>query len=141
MQFDPAISAQASLKRSMESEELGSDQKDAGEAEEVFSASAGSEAREAYFRLLEIGSRHPDAVAFEEFLIYITWQQVTEETIPEHFRRGAKLSDHYLRRAASSQDPVQAAQIRELRQSFLGGLGQTDDDDAEYDEDTLKGGD
>jgi hypothetical protein len=38
-------------------------------------------------------------------------------------------------------DPVQANQIRELRQSFLAGLGQTDDDEAEYDQDTLKGGD
>ena len=141
MQFDPAISAQISLKRALQAGELGPDQNDASEAEEVFSASAGSEARAAYFRLLEIGRRHPEAVSFEEFLIYITWQQVTEETIPEHFRRGAELSDHYLSRPASSQDPIQADQIKELRQSFLGGLGQTDDDDAEYDEDTLKGGD
>jgi hypothetical protein len=141
MQFDPAIAAQASFKRAMESDELGPDQKDANEAEEVFSASAGSEARAAYFRLLEIGRRHPSAASFEEFLIYITWQQVTEETIPEHFRRGAELSDNYLSRPISGQDPIQAAQIRELRQSFLAGLGQTDDDDAEYDEDTLKGGD
>jgi hypothetical protein len=141
MQFDPAIAAQSSFKRAVESDELGTEQKDAREAEEVFSASAGSEARAAYFRLMEIGRRHPNAVSFEEFLIYITWQQVTEETIPEHFRRGAEISDHYLSRPTSATDPVQAAQIRELRQSFLAGLGQTDDDDAEYDEDTLKGGD
>jgi hypothetical protein len=141
MQFDPAISAQVCFKRAIESGELGPDLTNASEAEEVFSASAGSEARAAYFRLLEIGTQHPNAVSFQEFLIYITWQQVTEETIPEHFRRGAELSDHYLSRPASDQDPLQAAQIRELRQSYLGGLGQTDDDDAEYDADTLKGGD
>jgi hypothetical protein len=141
MQFDPAIAAQASFKRAVESDELGTEQKDAREAEEIFSASAGSEARAAYFRLLEIGRRHPNAVSFEEFLIYITWQQVTEETIPEHFRRGAELSDRYLSRLAAGHDPIQAAHIRELRQSFLAGLGQSDDDEAGYDEDTLKGGD
>jgi hypothetical protein len=141
MQFDPAISAQASFKRAIESGELGSDLKEATEAEEVFSASAGSEARAAYFRLQEIGQRHSDAISFHEFLIYITWQQVTEETVPEHFRRGAELSDKYLNRTSSGLDPVQAEQIRELRQSFLAGLGQTDEDEAEYDQDTLKGGD
>lgn len=42
--------------------------------------------------------------------------------------------------AASGHDEIQADQIRELRRSFRAGLGQ-DDDEAGYDEDTLKGGD
>jgi hypothetical protein len=36
---------------------------------------------------------------------------------------------------------MQAEQIRELRRSFRAGLGQDDDDEAGYDEDSLKGGD
>ena len=141
MQFDPAIAAQASFTRAQDSGELGADLAPAREAEEIFSASAGREARDAYFALVALGARHPDAVAFQEFLIYITWQQVTEETIPAHFQRGAELCDRYLSRPAPGHDAMQADQIRELRKSFRAGLGQDDEDEAEYDEDTLKGGD
>ena len=141
MQFDPAISAQASFARAQASGELGDDLEQARETEAIFSSSAGGEARDAYFALQALGARRPDAVAFQEFLIYITWQQVTEETIPAHFQRGAELCDRYLSRLAGGHDEVQAGQIRELRQSFRAGLGLDDDDEAGYDEDTLKGGD
>jgi hypothetical protein len=141
MQFDPAIAAQRSFKRAQESEELGQDLEQARESEEIFSASAGDEAKAAYFKLQEIGGRHPEAVSFQEFLIYITWQQVTEETIPAHFRRGADLCDRYLNGLKSGHDEVQAAQISELRRSFRAGLGLVDEDEAEFDQDTLKGGD
>ena len=141
MQFDPAIAAQASFTRAQQAGELGPDLEPAREAEAIFSASAGREARDAYFALQALGARHPDAVAFQEFLIYITWQQVTEETIPAHFQRGAELCDRYLSRLARGHDESQADQIRELRKSFRAGLGLNDDDEADYDADTPQGGD
>ena len=141
MQFDPAIAAQVSFTRAQAAGELGPDLEQAREAEAIFSGSAGREATAGYFALLELGERHPDAVSFQEFLIYITWQQVTEETIPAHFLKGAELCDRYLSRLARGHDETQAEQIRALRRSFRAGLGQSDDDDAEYDADTPKGGD
>ncbi len=140
MQFDPAIAAQASFARAQASGELGDDLAQAQEAEAIFSGSAGREARDAYFALQALGARHPHAVALQEFLIYITWQQVTEETIPAHFQKGAELCDRYLGQLAQP-DEIQADQIRELRRSFRAGLGISDDDEADYDADTPKGGD
>lgn len=141
MHFDPAIAAQASFAHAQNSEELGDDLEPVREAEAIFSGSAGREARDAYFALMALGARHPDAVALQEFLIYITWQQVTEETIPAHFQRGAELCDRYLGRLAPGHDAMQADQIRELRRSFRAGLGISDEDEMDYDADTLKGGD
>jgi len=141
MQFDPAIAAQASFTRALSSGELETDLERAREAEAVFSGSAGREATAAYYTLLDLGGRHPDAIAFQEFLIYITWQQVTEETIPAHFQKGAALCDRYLSRPARGHDPLQAEQIRALRRSFRAGLGISDDDEADYDADTPQGGD
>lgn len=141
MHFDPAIAAQASFAHAQNSEELGDDLEAVREAEAIFSGSAGREARDAYFALVALGARHPDAVALQEFLIYITWQQVTEETIPAHFQRGAELCDRYLGRLAPGHDAMQADQIRELRRSFRAGLGISDEDEMDYDADTLKGGD
>ncbi len=141
MQFDPAIAAQVSFKRAQDSGELGPDLESAREAEAIFSGNAGREATAGYFALLELGERHPEAVSFQEFLIYITWQQVTEETIPSHFQRGAELCDRYLCRLARAHDEMQAEQIRALRRSFRAGLGQREDDEEEYDDDTPKGGD
>ena len=141
MQFDPAIAAQVSFTRAQHSGELGPDLEQAQEAEAIFSASAGRKARDAYFTLVALGERHPDAVAFQEFLIYITWQQVTEETIPAHFHKGAELCDRYLSRPAGGHDPLQAEQIRDLRRSFRAGLGQGEEDEGDYDADTPQGGD
>ncbi len=141
MHFDPAIAAQASFTRAQASGELGDDLAQALEAEAIFSGSAGREARDAYFTLQALGARRPDAVALQEFLIYITWQQVTEETIPAHFQRGAELCDRYLGRLVRGHDERQAGQIRELRKSFRAGLGLSDDDETDYDADLPKGGD
>ncbi len=141
MQVDPAIAAQVSFKRAQESGELGHDLEKAREAEEIFSGSAGREATAGYFTLLELGERHPDAVSFQEFLIYITWQQVTEETIPANFQRGADLCDRYLSQLDRGHDEIQADQIRALRRSFRAGLGQSEDDEGDYDDDTPQGGD
>jgi hypothetical protein len=141
VQFDPAIAARLSFKHAQELGELGQDLENARAAEAIFSESAGSEAKAAYRTLLEIAERHPDAVAFQEFLIYSTWQQVTEETIPAHFQRGAELCDRYLSRLKSGYDETQAEQISDLRRSFRAGLGLGDEEEEDYDEDTLKGGD
>ncbi len=142
MQFDPAIAAQASFTRAQDSGELGGDLEQAREAEAVFSGSAGREATAGYFTLLALGERHPDAVSFQEFLIYITWQQVTEETIPAHFQKGAELCDRYLSRPDGGPDGTQADQIRALRQSFRAGLGlQDEEDELDYDADRPQGGD
>src|SRR2546426_8103888 len=104
MQFDPAIAAQASFTRAQNSGELGPDLEQAREAEAIFSASAGREATAAYYTLLDLGGLPPDATAFQEFLIYITWQQGTEETIPAHFQKRAALCDRYLSRLARGHD-------------------------------------
>jgi hypothetical protein len=141
VQFDPAVAAQVSFKRAQETGELGHDLEQAREAEAIFSGSAGREATSGYFTLQELGERHPDAVSFQEFLIYITWQQVTEETIPAHFQRGADLCDRYLNRPERGHDKMQAEQIRALRRSFRAGLGIQDEDELEYDADTPQGGD
>jgi len=105
VQFDPAIAAQVSFTRAQDSGELGPDLEQAREAEAIFSGSAGREASAGYFTLLDLGERHPDAVSFQEFLIYITWQQVTEETIPAHFQKGGVRRRHAQRRRLS-RDPA-----------------------------------
>jgi hypothetical protein len=145
MQFDPAISAQQALARALESNELGEDREQVLAAEAIFSAEAGVTARSAYLVLQEIGERHSAARAFQEFLIYITWQQVTEETIPAHFQRGLGLCDRYLKglpRSPSADEQRRVGQVRELRTSFRGGLGLVEDDEMEeYDKDAFHGGD
>ena len=94
MQFDPALAAQSALR---EAEiELGSDWPTAVELEHTFSSNAGVTARAAYEGLLSLAQRYPRARSFQAFCIYITWQQVTEETIARHFETGMKLAQAYL---------------------------------------------
>ena len=142
MLFDPALAAQDAFRHA--EVELGSDWDTAVELEETFSTNAGSTAREAYEGLLSLASRHPNAYSFQAFCIYITWQQVTEETIPRHFRTGVKLCEQFLPIAAGHPSLAQdVAQIRELYQSFEAGLGvgNADEHQEELDRDTFKGGD
>lgn len=146
MKFDPAIAAQTSFKLALESGQLTDEVEALREAEATFSASAGEEARAAYLTLQEIGLRYPQALSFQEFLIYITWQQIMDETIPAHFTQGLHLCDRYLKIAHESQykyDPAQVEQIRELRASFLSGLGleNKEESEEEYDKDAFTGGD
>ncbi len=143
MQFDPAIAAQVAFKQAEEHNELGTAWVDAEEAEEVFSASAGEEARQAYDRLLEIGARYPDAAAYQEFLIYITWQQATEETVSMHFKKGVELCDQFLRRHLAETGEPGQRQVREIRASFKAGLGMAQDDEleGEFKRDAFHGGD
>jgi hypothetical protein len=140
MRFDPALAAQTAFKES--ESELGSDWDTAIELEETFSSNAGATAREAYEGLLAIAQHYPHARSFHAFCIYITWQQVTEETIARHFETGLKLCEAYLasREARTERD---VEQIEELYGSFKAGLGLEEQDElqVEYKRDTPKGGD
>jgi hypothetical protein len=141
MQFDPAVEAQAALRRTRQSAELGEDLDTAFKAEETFSAEMGEPAQSAYRTLQELGERHPEALAFHEFLIYLTWQQVMADPLPVYFQKGVELCDRYLNLHLNTADERQIGQIRELRASFRGGLGLVKDQPEMYDEDTVKGGD
>ena len=78
MQFDAALAAQDTFRRA--EAELGSDWDTAVGLEDTFSSNAGSTAREAYNGLLTLATHYPEAHSFQAFCIFITWQQVTEET-------------------------------------------------------------
>jgi hypothetical protein len=142
MRFDPALAAQQAFRLAEVNRELDHDWGTAVEAEEIFSSNAGSTAREAYEQLLTLAARYPNAYSFHAFCIYITWQQVTEETIPHHFRTGVKLCEAYLA-SREAKDLRDIEQITELYESFRAGLGLEDDDEhqEEFRRDTVKGGD
>ena len=145
MNFDPAIAAHEAFKKAASRQELGSEWNSAAEAEETFSASAGGEAKQAYQELLEIGSRYPEAQAFQAFLIFSTWQQATEETIAEHFQTGADLCQQYLSASNDEKEDPFIEHIREIQKSFIAGLGEDTAFDAQsvldYDRDSFAGGD
>lgn len=140
MRFDPALAAQTAFKES--ESELGSDWDTAIELEETFSSNAGATAREAYEGLLALAQQHPNAYSFQAFCIYITWQQVTEETIAHHFETGLKLSETYLT-SHEGKNPRDIEYVTELYGSFKAGLGLEEQDElqVEYKRDTPKGGD
>ncbi len=144
LQFDPAIEAQTAFQLARAGNELGPDWDLAQSWEATFSEGAGEQATEAYRRLLALGERHADAHAFQEFLIYSTWQQAAEDMRAEHFQRGLDLCDKFLTRGCvSSSRPHSLTQVRELRTSFAKSLGieKPDEFGEEYDRDTFKGGD
>jgi hypothetical protein len=140
MQFDAALAAQTAFSQSQG--ELGSDWDRAVELEETFSSNAGATARDAYEGLLSLAARYPKAYSFQAFCIYITWQQVTEETIPHHFETGMKLSENYLA-SLHGKDQRDVAYVAELYESFRAGLGLEEEDEiqVEFRRDTPKGGD
>jgi hypothetical protein len=142
MNFDPAIAAQQALQRAQADGELGDFDDEVAETEETFSSDAGSEAKQAYERLQEIGAQLPEAPGFQEFLIYITWQQVTEETLPRHFQKGLHLCNQFLERFGKPfEGTVTLNQILDIRESFQGGLGVQESLIPEFDEDAFAGGD
>src|SRR5689334_688725 len=140
MQFDAALAAQAALQES--ETDLGSDWDTAVELESTFSSNAGSTAREAYEGLLSLATRHPEARAFQAFCIYITWQQVTEETIVRHFHTGLRLCERYLA-FPEGKTQEDLGRVGELCESFRAGLGMNHEDEMqqEFRQDTPKGGD
>lgn len=141
--FDPAIEAQAAFRLAQAQNELGPDGALARELEAEFSENAGEEATQAYRSLMALGERHPNAGAFQEFLIYSTWQQATEDPIAEHFNRGRDLCARFLARTTSGGIEKNLARVRSLRASFLNALGEKEQDEIgeEYDRDAFKGGD
>lgn len=140
MQFDAALAAQDAFGQS--ETELGPDWGTAVELEETFSSNAGATAREAYEGLLALAQRHPYAYSFHAFCIYITWQQVTEETIAHHFHTGMRLSEAYLA-SLDGKDRRNIDYVTELYESFRAGLGLEEEDEiqVEFRKDTPKGGD
>ena len=140
MQFDAALAAQDAFNQS--EPELGADWDTAVDLEDTFSSNAGATAREAYEGLLALAQHYPNAHSFHAFCIYITWQQVTEETITRHFETGVRLCEAYLvkHEARTGRD---FEQIEELYGSFKAGLGLEEQDELqiEYKRDTPKGGD
>ena len=140
MQFDAALAAQNTFRRT--EAELGSDWDAAVQLEDTFSSNAGSAAREAYEGLLALAHHHPNAHAFNAFCIYITWQQVTEETIAHHFQTGMRLCETYLD-SRDAKDQRDIEHIIELYESFRTGLGLEEEDEiqVEFRKDTPKGGD
>jgi hypothetical protein len=140
MQFDPALAAQAALQKA--EAELGSDWETAVALENTFSSNAGVMARSAYEGLLALAQRYPTAHSFQAFCIYITWQQVTEETIAHHFQTGAQLCEVYLV-SGEAKEMRDIEQITELYESFRAGLGMEEEDEiqVEFRRDTPKGGD
>ena len=140
MQFDAALAAQAAFEQA--ESELGADWEAAVELEDTFSSNAGATAREAYEGLLALATRYPQAHAFQAFCIYITWQQVTEQTIAHHFETGMRLSEAYLA-SPDGKDRRHLDDVAELLESFRAGLGLDEEDEivVEFRKDTPKGGD
>ncbi len=143
MNFDPAVAARDALDRAYARDALGDAQTEIEEAEDVFSSETGAEATRAYETLLAIGERLPQAQAFQEFLIFATWQQVTEETIPRHFQKGVELTRQFLERFGAQVKGTDVYErVAAIQESFQGGLGgQVDDIQDEYDRDAPQGGD
>lgn len=140
MRFDPALAAQEAFGQA--EAELGTNWDTAVELENTFSSNAGATAREAYEGLLALAQQYPNAHSFQAFCIYITWQQVTEETIARHFETGLSLSEAYLASPAD-KNPRDIECVTELHGSFRAGLGLEEQDELqiEYKRDTPKGGD
>jgi hypothetical protein len=140
MRFDPALAAQDAFSQAVS--ELGPDWDNAVAAEATFSSNAGATAREAYQQLLTLAERYPNAYSFQAFCIYITWQQVTEETVTQHFQTGVILCEAYLA-SLDGRNQQDVAQITELYESFRAGLGLEEEDEiqVEFRRDTPKGGD
>ena len=61
--------------------------------------------------------------------------------IPFYFQKGIELCDLYLNKERVGGDDIEVKQIRELRASFLSGLGQEGEEDDFFHEDTVQGGD
>ncbi len=143
MNFDPAIAAQQCLQQAEAQGELGQWEDDILEAEEAFSTDQGPEAKAAYEALQEFADKLPRAKWFQEFLIYITWQQVTEGPLPRFFQHGLESCDRFLEQFEQEIiDTPSHQQILALRESFQGGLGiESENLLPELDEDSFKGGD
>ncbi len=143
MNFDPAIAAHQALQQAEQLGELGDFEPDILEAEETFSTDQGQDAKQAYETLQQLGEQLPQAKWFQEFLIYITWQQVTEGPLTRYFQHGLDTCNRFLEQFGQDiQGTPSHHQILAIRKSFQGGLGiETEDVVQEYEEDAFQGGD
>ena len=143
MNFDPAIAAQHALHKAEEHGELGTLATDILEAEEIFSTDQGQEAKAAYETLQKFGEERPQAKYFQEFLIYIIWQQVTEGPLPHYFQHGLDACNRFLKQFENEIEGTPTHQhILAIRESFQGGLGiETEEVIQEHEEDAFQGGD
>lgn len=143
MNFDPAIAAHHALQQAEQHGELGDFESEILEAEEIFSTDQGQEAKQAYETLQHYGETLPQAKWFQEFLIYITWQQVTEGPLARYFQHGLDACDRFLEQFEREIQGTPTHQyIVDIRKSFQGGLGiETEDIVPEHEEDAFQGGD
>jgi hypothetical protein len=143
MNFDPAITAHQALQQAEQLGELGDLEADILEAEETFSTDQGQNAKQAYETLQNFGERLPQAKWFQEFLIYITWQQVTEGPLARYFQHGLDASNRFLEQFGKDiEDTPTYQHILAIRESFQGGLGiETQEIIPEHEEDAIHGGD
>ena len=96
----------------------------------TFSSNAGAHKPRASFRptpdqqpgrlrtLLALAARYPKAHSFQAFCIFITWQQVTEETIAHHFQTGLRLCETFLA-SPDGKHRADVEQITELLVHFV----------------------
>ena len=143
MNFDPAIAAHHALQQAEQHGELGDLESEILEAEEIFSTDQGQEAKQAYETLQHYGETLPQAKWFQEFLIYITRQQVTEGPLARYFQHGLDACDRFLEQFEREIQGTPTHQyIVDIRKSFQGGLGiETEDIVPEHEEDAFQGGD
>ncbi|MDH5564935.1 MAG: hypothetical protein OEY91_15105 [Nitrospirota bacterium] len=143
MNFDPAIAAHQALQQAEQQGELGDWESDILDAEETFSTDQGPDAKQAYERLQAFGEKLPEAKWFQEFLIYITWQQVTEGPLARYFQHGLDACNRFLKQFANEIEGTPTQQhILAIRESFQGGLGmETVEIVPEHEEDAFQGGD
>ncbi|TFG60261.1 MAG: hypothetical protein E4H32_08895 [Nitrospirales bacterium] len=143
MNFDPAIAANQALQQAEQQGELGDLASDILEAEEVFSTDQGQDAKQAYETLQAFGEKLSEAKWFQEFLIYITWQQVTEGPLARYFQHGLDACNRFLEQFGKEINGTpKQKHILAIRESFQGGLGiETEDIVEEHEEDAFQGGD
>ncbi len=143
MNFDPAIAAHEALQQAEEQGELGDFEDDILEAEETFSTIQGPKATAAFDVLQGFGQQLPQARWYQEYLIYITWQQVTEGPLARYFQHGLDASNRFLERFAKEIEGTPTLEhILAIRESFQGGLGiETQEVIPEHEEDAFAGGD
>ena len=143
MNFDPEIAAHHALQQAEQHGELEDFESEILEAEEIFSTDQGPEAKQAYETLQHYGETLPQAKWFQEFLIYITWQQVTEGPLARYFQHGLDACNRFLEQFEREIQGTPTHQyIVDIRKSFQGGLGiETEDIVPEHEEDAFQGGD
>ena len=143
MNFDPAIAAHQALQQAEQQGELGDFETAILEAEEIFSTEQGPKATAAFEVLQGFGEKLPQSQRFQEYLIYITWQQVTEGPLARYFQHGLDASNRFLEQFAKEIEGTPTQQhISGIRESFQGGLGiETEDVIEEHEEDAFQGGD